>query len=159
MPIYSYRCYECGEETDELRDVNERDRAAHCKCGGRAGRLITPVGSIRSTPGTVSVANQAGEHVYAPEHRVPVPQEYSHLTPDQYEAVKERRFSESEAQARRQCRDGLMDKDHEEVGKIPMAEFLARVRQAGTEGATDIGYWKKKGRIYEHAKRRVKSED
>ena len=159
MPIYSYRCYECGKERDELRDVDERDRTARCDCGGHAGRLITPIGGVRCGPTSTSGAGQAGEHVYAPEHRCPIPTYAQHLTANQYEAVQERACAAAETQARRMSRDGVMDKDHELVGKIPMAEFLARTRQAGAEAATDVGYWKKKGRIFGHAKKRVKSED
>lgn len=158
MPLYDYRCYECGSEMEELRDVDEKDKTARCQCGGRAGRLVSRGFHVRCTPGTPSVATQTGDHVYSPQHRVPVPQRAAHLTPEQYEAKHEKSFAKAAERARQQVRDGTMDSDHDHAGRIPAAEFFARWREKGKEGAMDIGYWKNKGRVFDHAKRRIKKQ-
>jgi putative FmdB family regulatory protein len=42
MPIYSYLCKDCKEESEEYRQVRDRLRAANCKdCGGRAEFVLS----------------------------------------------------------------------------------------------------------------------
>ena len=38
MPIYLYRCEECGEVFDELRAISDNDAPALCACGSRNTR-------------------------------------------------------------------------------------------------------------------------
>lgn len=38
MPIYSFRCDECGVVFDDFRMISDRNSPAKCKCGGSARR-------------------------------------------------------------------------------------------------------------------------
>jgi putative FmdB family regulatory protein len=51
MPIYSYRCADCGLVREEIRCIKDRDRKITCeKCGTPARREITPVTGIVKNP-------------------------------------------------------------------------------------------------------------
>ena len=43
MPMYEFRCRECGERFEELRNLSEPDSGVECpKCGGgRVERLLS----------------------------------------------------------------------------------------------------------------------
>lgn len=42
MPVYEYRCAECGEITSLVRSVSEHEPEVPCEhCGGRALRIIS----------------------------------------------------------------------------------------------------------------------
>lgn len=155
MPIYEYRCRSCSRLLEEIRDVKDADAPLSCPCGGSTARATFNVVHIRVGKST-AVNHGSQDHVFAPEHRCPLPSYAQHLTPDQYEAAHERRFAAAEKRARQQVRDGDMDPDHESIGKIPSAEFMARVKEKGVEAALDPAYWASKGRIYQHAKKRIK---
>lgn len=49
MPIYEYRCTECGEIFEDVRRVSRRDDMADCDhCGrNKAERVFSTPGSIR----------------------------------------------------------------------------------------------------------------
>lgn len=38
MPLYPYRCMECGRAEDHVRPYEERDEAPDCRCGERMKR-------------------------------------------------------------------------------------------------------------------------
>jgi putative FmdB family regulatory protein len=40
MPVYAYKCKQCGEEQTDVRAVKARNRPAKCRCGGRAIRAL-----------------------------------------------------------------------------------------------------------------------
>jgi len=47
MPIYTYRCEECGEKQPQKRSVAERDALAICfDCGGEAKRIFDPTAHL-----------------------------------------------------------------------------------------------------------------
>jgi putative FmdB family regulatory protein len=56
MPIYAYRCRNCGEKFESLRGINDSDTGVACpKCGVKnPQRVLAPVCGItsRTTPGT-----------------------------------------------------------------------------------------------------------
>ena len=39
MPLYDYRCTECGHRFEMLRSISERDTAKCEKCGGKVERV------------------------------------------------------------------------------------------------------------------------
>ena len=41
MPIYEFRCAECGAVTSELASVENVPKAVACKCGGTAKRIVS----------------------------------------------------------------------------------------------------------------------
>lgn len=41
MPIYGYKCDDCGGVFDVVRRVSEHQRQEHCVCGAWAGQVIT----------------------------------------------------------------------------------------------------------------------
>lgn len=44
MPIYEYRCPDCGDEKDSLRPVSERDNRTVCPadgCGADMKRIVS----------------------------------------------------------------------------------------------------------------------
>ena len=41
MPIYEYRCLQCGERTEELQRVNESPLRACRQCGGELKKLLS----------------------------------------------------------------------------------------------------------------------
>ncbi len=42
MPMYEYRCRDCGQSFEEIRGVNELDEGALCPtCGGGAEKLFS----------------------------------------------------------------------------------------------------------------------
>lgn len=51
MPIYEYKCLECGAITEELRPIKSRDDIKNCgTCGASAERIL----STLNTVGTVT---------------------------------------------------------------------------------------------------------
>lgn len=47
MPIYLYKCKECGETDEAIRQMHVRDEPIICRCGGLAARTLhgqTPQG-------------------------------------------------------------------------------------------------------------------
>lgn len=52
MPIYEYKCLECGTITEALRPIKSRDVVTNCgKCGAAADRILSrfnTVGSVTS---------------------------------------------------------------------------------------------------------------
>ncbi len=41
MPVYQYRCRECGELFESLRDISADDKEVECpKCGGKNPRRV-----------------------------------------------------------------------------------------------------------------------
>jgi len=42
MPIYSYKCTECGETSDHYNTVADRHKTPVCECGGVTGLSIQP---------------------------------------------------------------------------------------------------------------------
>lgn len=154
MPLYEYACQACAERTEEIRDVSARDLEARCECGGLLVRAMSTGVKVRmgrSLP--TSMANVGGEHTFRPEHRIPLPSWAQHLTPDQYERAQERACRRAE-EKNRAMPVNTDEGDH--AGRIPAAEFFARYREAGHEGAHDIDYWKKKGRVFEKHRKRIK---
>lgn len=158
MPLYEYRCGACSRQLEELRDIREMDEPARCPCGGRADRIFAAGFRVRVSKSTATY-HGADPHTYDPEKRCPIPSYARHLTPDQYEAAHEKSFRAAEKRTAQWQRDGVLDKDSENVGRIPSAEFFARVREKGVQAALDPGYWKAKGRIFNHARKRVKTKD
>jgi len=43
MPLYSYRCPECGETHTELKKISDRHENPCPHCGATAGIFVTPV--------------------------------------------------------------------------------------------------------------------
>lgn len=41
MPVYEYRCAECGAVTGEFASVTAIPREVRCACGGAASRIIS----------------------------------------------------------------------------------------------------------------------
>ena len=41
MPLYEYRCRDCGEITEAVRSVDERMDAPACGCGGETYKIIS----------------------------------------------------------------------------------------------------------------------
>jgi len=41
MPIYTFKCKNCGNETDKLCEYEEFDMEIDCKCGGKMVRIPT----------------------------------------------------------------------------------------------------------------------
>jgi putative FmdB family regulatory protein len=39
--LYEYRCHSCGETTECIRSVAERDNAPTCACGGATRKIIS----------------------------------------------------------------------------------------------------------------------
>ena len=57
MPIYTYRCRECGHEFDKLRKMTD-DSVQKCEvCGGPVKRVYHPVGIIFKGSGFYSTDN------------------------------------------------------------------------------------------------------
>jgi putative FmdB family regulatory protein len=54
MPIYRYKCTECGYEFTLLRSVNDTSEVKCEKCGGKAKKLISNVGVKFNAPGFYS---------------------------------------------------------------------------------------------------------
>ncbi len=54
MPIYRYKCEDCGEIFTLLRDLNDTSEVRCAKCGGRAKKLISNVGIKFNAPGFYS---------------------------------------------------------------------------------------------------------
>lgn len=40
MPIYTYRCTECGKDLEEFKHVRECEEPTTCECGGVANRTL-----------------------------------------------------------------------------------------------------------------------
>ncbi len=66
MPMYEFRCRECGARFEELRGLNEPDAGVECpKCGGgRVERLLssfaTSATSAASSPSGSSSGGSCG---------------------------------------------------------------------------------------------------
>ena len=42
MPIYEYKCNDCGKVTEEMySNYKESSKTIHCQCGGKANRIIS----------------------------------------------------------------------------------------------------------------------
>lgn len=41
MPLYEYRCKQCGEQHEEILRVAERLQPAPCKCGGQRELIVS----------------------------------------------------------------------------------------------------------------------
>ena len=41
MPLYEYRCAECGAVTSTLASINDIPREVACVCGGVAARIVS----------------------------------------------------------------------------------------------------------------------
>ena len=41
MPVYEYRCAECGALTSKLASVKAIPRKVECACGGTASRIVS----------------------------------------------------------------------------------------------------------------------
>ena len=46
MVLYLYVCAWCGDTKSERREVDDRDRALACTCGGVMHRKLTPAAVI-----------------------------------------------------------------------------------------------------------------
>jgi len=57
MPLYAYRCTDCGEEFEQMRRFSEADLTPDCPvCGSSNSRkLISAVASIGTSVSAVSV--------------------------------------------------------------------------------------------------------
>lgn len=42
MPVYDYKCIECGASKDAFRSIADRENAPECDCGGKMQKMITP---------------------------------------------------------------------------------------------------------------------
>lgn len=49
MPLYVFRCDDCGGELEESLPVSEASASFPCECGGQLERIITPVATIGVT--------------------------------------------------------------------------------------------------------------
>lgn len=54
MPIYQYLCVKCGEVTDKVRSIANRDVPIQCVCGGEALPIVTKPGRFQRSPGWAS---------------------------------------------------------------------------------------------------------
>lgn len=63
MPIYQYRCPECGSEQDDFNRVDDRhEKSPVCACGTKTVMVITPVrGSVQ--PDAHYICPATGEQV------------------------------------------------------------------------------------------------
>lgn len=63
MPVYEYRCMNCGKTTDAVRRVDDRDDCPHCSlCCAPTVRRITPTMISVFTPyRAVAVEKESGE--------------------------------------------------------------------------------------------------
>jgi len=41
MPIYAYKCENCGRESEEFRKIKERDETSLCDCGGSLRAIMS----------------------------------------------------------------------------------------------------------------------
>ena len=41
MPLYEYRCADCGAVTSKLASLDDIPRHVECACGGTAGRILS----------------------------------------------------------------------------------------------------------------------
>jgi putative FmdB family regulatory protein len=54
MPIYEYKCVQCGSNVEIIRQMVDRDRTAECTCGGVRQRERFPGGHVaRPADGTI----------------------------------------------------------------------------------------------------------
>ncbi len=66
MPMYEYRCSNCGEEFELLRSMSERDEPSECpKCGSRAkhprrSSVVACFGGEKGSGGSVSAGCSGG---------------------------------------------------------------------------------------------------
>jgi len=56
MPLYEYKCEQCGEEFEEVKSFREKDNAECPKCSAQAKKLI----SAFSLGGTSSGSTTSG---------------------------------------------------------------------------------------------------
>lgn len=59
MPMYEFRCRDCGERFEELRSVNEPDAGVECpQCGG--GRVERLLSSFATSGGASQSGGSSG---------------------------------------------------------------------------------------------------
>ena len=54
MPIYEYKCEECGNVHQELRSPEKMKKAAKCECGGVARFVLSRPARFQRGPGWAS---------------------------------------------------------------------------------------------------------
>jgi len=55
MPLYEYRCPDCGTEFDALRDMSKADMSIECpKCGNEGARRLISLFSAVGDEGVVT---------------------------------------------------------------------------------------------------------
>ncbi len=73
MPIYRYECKVCGQQTEELRPIEQRDEPAVCPhCGGEAQRCFSRnfLLEIKDITGYSKITgNNFSEPVFLRRHR------------------------------------------------------------------------------------------
>lgn len=50
MPLYAYRCPDCGHDFDDRRPIAERDSASCPVCGAAGRRLLATVSAVGRAP-------------------------------------------------------------------------------------------------------------
>ncbi len=63
MPVYVYKCAECGADYEKLRGISQSDSDLECpSCGqmGRAKRKLATFAAFSKTDGITRPANQTG---------------------------------------------------------------------------------------------------
>jgi len=161
---YDYECDSCGAAWVSA-DRAERE-CPECGTGGlswfraRTGALDTGEGDPES--GTLRFFIKGHHKNSKPLGHYEMPNRGFHpdlergLDPDTYENAHERDFHDAEKRAAEVAGLRKMtrreDDEIRHVGRIPLAQFLAR--QSETRGDTDQlydrSYWKHQGRIFKH---------
>jgi putative FmdB family regulatory protein len=50
MPLYEYKCFECGEITEVLRPIKSRDDATYCtSCGSATERIMSRFNTLTTS--------------------------------------------------------------------------------------------------------------
>lgn len=62
MPIYTYKCRECGRQFDKTQKVSEKKRPVCEVCGGATHRVFHPVGIIFKGSGFYKTDNRLDKH-------------------------------------------------------------------------------------------------
>jgi putative FmdB family regulatory protein len=63
MPVYVYKCAECGTDYEKLRGINQSDselECPHCGQSGRAKRKLATFAAFSKTDGITRPSNQSG---------------------------------------------------------------------------------------------------
>lgn len=64
MPLYDYRCEQCGEQREQLRAMEARDAETHvCSCGGVLRRVIVEAPKLGKERYQMKAVLNTGEHV------------------------------------------------------------------------------------------------